>query len=186
MLGVKRITIIVWLLLGFVAGGSLAMPTSQMLPPNAASESSLRRFLQQYEGNPTSAEERTTRYAAAFADLNGDGQDEVIAYLMGNRWCGSGGCSMLILAPSGSGFRVITRTTITQLPIRVLSSTTDGWHDLGVWVRGGGIQHGYEVKLRFNGKKYPSNPSMPPAQQLNPKAVGRVVIAADSPGVSLY
>jgi hypothetical protein len=168
---VKQITIVVslLLLLGF-----------------AAAQSSLRGFLQQYEGISTSPEERTTRYAVAFADLNGDGEDEVIVYLMGNKWCGSGGCSMLILAPRGSGFRLITQTTITQLPIRVLSTKTGGWHDLGVWVRGGGIQSGYEARLRFNGTKYPGNPSTPPAQRLHTKIKGRVVINAASESVALH
>ena len=152
----------------------------------SGSEESLKKFLQKYDGNPTSTAERTTRYAAAFVDLKDDGTQDVIVYLIGPRWCGSGGCSTLILAPQGESYRVITKTTVTQPPIRVLSTKTNGWHDLGVWVQGGGIQPGYEARLRFNGKKYPGNPTVPPAQKLRKKVEGKEVIAADAKGNALY
>jgi hypothetical protein len=185
VLTVKQMMILT-LLLGIAAAQSVPIPTSPTFRPDSAREKLLRRFLQQYEGNPTSSDRRTTRYAAAFAELNGDGKDEVIVYLIDATWCGSGGCSASILAPQGAGYRLITRTTITRLPIRVLSTKTDGWHDLGVWVQGGGIQPGYEAKLRFNGTKYPSDPSVSPAQRLHGKAQGKVVIPADAEGIPLY
>ena len=144
-----------------------------MVQDHAAEEKSLKRFLQNYERNRTSADERTTRYAAAYVDLKDDGTQEVIVYLISRDWCGSGGCSCLILEPDGSSFRIITRMTITQLPIRVLSQKTNGWHDLAVGAGGGGILPGYESRLRFNGKKYPSNPSVPPAQRLQKAAEGK-------------
>jgi hypothetical protein len=128
--------------------------------------------------------EGTTRYSAAFIDLNDDGKDEVIVYLIDEKWCGSGGCSALILAYQDSSYRLITKTTVTQLPIRVLSTKTDGWHDLGVWVQGGGIQPGHEARLRFNSKKYPSNPSLP--ARLQQKVGGKVVIPAKTQGTPLY
>src|SRR6266496_4039504 len=80
--------------------------------PRSEQENSLKRFLQDYDGNPTSAHERTARYSAAFVDLRGDGTQEVIVYLMGGGWCGSGGCSTLILTPNGSSYRAITRITV--------------------------------------------------------------------------
>jgi hypothetical protein len=157
-----------------------------MARDHSGREENLKRFLQNYDGHPISASERSTRYAAAFVDLKDDGTQEVIVYLIGHSWCGSGGCSSLILAAKGSSFKVITKTTVTQLPIRVLFTKTNGWHDLGVEVGGGGIQPGYEAKLRFNGKKYPSNPSVPPAQRLRKKAEGKVVISAETKGTPLY
>ena len=152
----------------------------------SGSEKSLKKFLRTYDGNPASADERTTRYSAAFIDLKDDGTQEVIVYLIGPRWCGSGGCSSLILASAGGSYRIITKTTVTQLPIRVLSTKTNGWHDLAVRVQGGGIQPGYEAKLQFNGRKYPSNPTVPPAQKLQKKAEGKVAIPADNKWIPLY
>ena len=173
-----RLTTIIFLVL-YTLLAATAQSTS-------GSEENLKKFLQKYEGNPSSAAERTTRYAAAFVDLRNDGTQEVIVYLMGPAWCGNGGCSSLVLAPQGESYKVITKTTVTQLPIRVLSTKTNGWHDLGVWVQGGGIQPGYEARLRFNGKKYPGNPTVPPAQKLKNKVEGKEVIPAQAKGTPLY
>jgi len=152
----------------------------------SAREQSLTKFLQSYGGNPLSAAGKTTRYSVAFVDLNDDGTPEALVYLSGPEWCGSGGCSLLILRPDGPFWKVITRTTVTQLPIRVLSTKTNGWHDVTVWVRGGGIQPGYEARLRFNGRKYPGNPSAPPAKKLPSDAEGKVVISAETTTKPLY
>jgi hypothetical protein len=107
-------------------------------------------------------------------------------YLIDAKWCGSGGCSCLILAPDGSSYNIITQTSVTQLPIRVLSTKTNGWHDLAVGVAGGGIQPGYAARLRFDGSTYPSNPTVPPAQELRTKIEGKIVIPADATGAPLY
>src|SRR5437763_13772221 len=91
-------------------------------------------------------------------------------------WCGIGGCKTLILARDGTSWRVVATITITMLPIGVLQTTSNGWHSMGVWVQGGGIQSGYEAELRFDGKTYPRNPSTPPARRLVGNAEGEVVI----------
>ena len=85
---------------------------------------------------------------------------------------------MVILAPSKSTYRVVTATTITWPPIRVLKRKTNGWHDIGVWVEGGGILPGYEAKLKFNGTKYPSNPSV--VQRSKGKIAGQILIAREN------
>jgi hypothetical protein len=133
-------------------------------------EESVRKFLR------TQDDSKNTRYIAAFRDLNGDGISEALVYLLGNNWCGSGGCNLLILQRAGDSWKVITSMTITNPPIRVLDSTVNGWHSLGVWVKGGGIHPGYEAVMRFNGKKYPGNPSVPPAVKTKKGLPGEVVI----------
>jgi hypothetical protein len=93
---------------------------------------------------------------------------------------------MLVLAPQGSSFKVITRMMITRPPIRVLATKTNGWSDLSVHVRGGGIVNGYDAQLSFNGKKYPSNPSVPPARKLQTKPTGNVIIPSIDNATPLY
>ena len=44
------------------------------------------------------------------------------------------GCKTLALVPSESSFRIVSRIPLTRLPIRVLGSKSNGWHDLRVWV----------------------------------------------------
>jgi hypothetical protein len=154
-----------------------------------AKTSSLRNFLIQYLGAPDSEEERTnTRYVSATADLNGDGQPETIVYILSRGWCGSGGCPMLILTTQNANYRVITRTTITQLPVRLLPTRTNAWHDLAVSVSGGGIRPGYEAKLVFNGRKYPNNPTVAPARRLPPHTPGTMLIqeGAESQAKPVY
>jgi ketosteroid isomerase-like protein len=149
--------------------------TTVAQPSETASEGSLRKFLENYLTAPVLRPGEDQRYSSAFADLKDDGSLEAIVYLMDRSWCGSGGCTTLILAPKDSGYELVTKITITRLPIRVLDSKTNGWHDLSVVVGGGRISS-HEVKLSFDGKAYPSNPSMPPALRLSTEVGGKVVL----------
>ena len=154
--------------------------------PSSAAEQSLKKFLQDYVKDPRLDDEKTIWYFDAFVDLNGDGKKEAIVYLIGRAWCGSGGCNTLILARDGASWRVVSHITITRPPIRVLSSTSHGWHDIGVWVKGGGIRPGYEAVLSFNRKTYPENPSVPPARRMSRKVAGEIVIPSVEGGTPLY
>jgi len=51
------------------------------------------------------------------------------------------------LGSEGTSFKIIAETTITRLPIRVLATKSNGWHDITIMVAGGGIQPGYEAVL---------------------------------------
>ncbi|MBB5711935.1 FG-GAP repeat protein [Sphingomonas xinjiangensis] len=115
------------------------------------------------------------RYRAAAADLNGDGAAEIIVRAEASNFCGSGGCTLYVLSPRAGGYRIVTRMTITQPPIRVLATSTRGWRDLGVRVGGGGITRWYEARLRFDGRSYPRNPSVAPARPAE-NAQGRTVL----------
>lgn len=126
----------------------------------------------------------TTRITAVEVETE-NGKAEDIVYVSGQRWCGSGGCTLLILEPAESTFNVLGRVTIVQLPIRLLSSRKYGHPDIGVTVQGGGIQTGYEAVLSFNGKRYPGNPSLPPARKTH-LAQGKVIIATTEGSVPLY
>ena len=152
-----------------------------------AAEDSLKAFLQRYLRRPSGEDDKTTRYLDAFVDLNGDGIPEVIVYITGAGWCGSGGCNTLILVRNGSTYSVLTEITITRRPIRVLASRApSGWRDLGVWVQGGGIQPGYEAALRFDGKSYPTNPSTPPARRSAGQVSGKSVVPSSASAKPLY
>jgi hypothetical protein len=149
---------------------------------------SLRIFLQKYLGEPYPPSERDgpTRYSAVFADLNDDRVDELVVYITGHASCGSGGCRMLVLASEGTSFRVVTETSITRPPIRMLATKSNGWHDISVLVAGGGIQPGYEAELSFDGTTYPSNPSAAPAHRLENEAAGITLVSSATNDVVLY
>jgi hypothetical protein len=160
-----------------------AQPRADTLPSSV--DQSLKQFLQT-NAPKNNNNDKTTRYIAVFRDLNGDGTPEAIVYFMGRRWCGSGGCLMLILKQDGSSWEYVTKTTITRLPIRVLTHVSHGWHSISVWVQGGGIRRGYEAELRFNGKTYPTNPTVPPARRLKKKPAGEDVIKSIKDAELLY
>lgn len=149
---------------------------------------SLKAYLQNFvgESDPSLEKDKQTEYSAVFVDLKDDGSKEVIVYLSGQAWCGSGGCTMLIVAPQDQSYRVVTEVPITRLPIRMLATKSNGWHDIGVVVAGGGILQGYEAKLSFDGRRYPHNPSTAPAHRLNTKVKGTVVMPSTVVAEPLY
>ena len=150
-------------------------------------DKSLKVFLRRYLNEaPPVGVDKTTRYTDVSVDLRDDGEQEILVYVQGRDWCGSGGCITLILIPKEASYRVVMRATITRPPIRILASKTDGWHDIGVLVAGGGINPGYEARLQFNGKKYPNNPSIPPAKRIVGEVAGKIVIPSDADGTPLY
>ena len=152
-------------------------------PTQAGSQNKLlRTFLRGYIGAAPTREKETTRYSAAFVDLRDDGTQEVIVYLSSDGWCGTGGCTVLILAPEGTSYRVVTRIPAVRLPIRVLTTKTNGWHDVTV-VAGKRL---YEAILPFDGKTYPSNASMPPAHPLRGEVAGKIVMPETAEDKPLY
>lgn len=134
-------------------------------------EGSVKAFLRGYFKGP---EDKTTRYSAAPVALDAR-SDEIVVYVTGRFWCGSGGCMALLLRPTNGSFKVINRFTLVRLPIVVLSSKTNGWHDIAMSVEGGGIVPGRMAILRFDGHKYPNNPSMAPKLTTNLAGAGTKV-----------
>jgi len=113
-------------------------------------------------------------YKWAEADLNGDGQAEQFIYATDSSYCGSGGCTLFVLQRQPVGYRIVLRSTVTRLPIRLLSTSSHGWRDLAVGVAGGGVRSG-TARLRFEGNKYPGNPTLAP--RLGPgSGLGPIVI----------
>ena len=141
----------------------------------------LEAYLRGYIAHEAVSSVEPTRYAAAFTHLSEHDRPEVVVRLSGGGWCGSGGCTMLILADLGGTFKVVSRITITQLPIRVLQSKNHGWRDLGVTVSGGGIEKAFEARLAYDGRAYRANPSLVGRKPHHPPG-GRVLISADSMG----
>jgi hypothetical protein len=138
--------------------------TNQSAISSSKPDESLKKFLQRYLKDQPLDEDQTTRYVYFFVDLKGDGKQEAIVYITGRSWCGSGGCPTLILAPAGPSYRIVSKILITRPPIRVLTSTSNGWHS----------------------KTYPLNPSVPPARRLTENTAGEIVVRPSEEGTLLY
>ena len=96
----------------------------------------------------------------ALADLNGDDIPDAVVLLKGD-FCGSGGCTLQIYRGTKRGFSFVSSSTISREPVRILPERYFGWYSFTVLVGGGGGK-ACDVLMRFNGHKYPLNPSLRP------------------------
>ncbi len=101
-------------------------------------------------------------YFDAAVDLDGDGKPEVVALAAGPMVCGTGGCPVFVFAHGPEGVRLVTQIAIVQPPVRVSPRRSNGWRNLIVGIGGGGIPAA-QAELKFDGKTYPTNPTVPPA-----------------------
>jgi hypothetical protein len=118
---------------------------------------------------------KASDYERVEADLNDDGRAEVFLYVRDGESCGSGGCTLYVLSPEDRGYRLVLRAALVQLPVMLLPTSTEGWRDIGVTVFGGGVTEPYIARLRYEGGRYPANPTLPPARRLG-RATGEVLI----------
>ncbi len=95
----------------------------------------------------------------ALVDLDGDHNRDAIVLFKGNEYCGSGGCTLEIYRGVNQGFDFLSGSTLGREPIRILPDRHFGWRTFTVFVRGGGAKK-CDALMRFDGRKYPSNPSM--------------------------
>jgi hypothetical protein len=137
-----------WALLGAPALG--AAPALAEAPPGLSE--AVRAYAQQVTA---------PSFEYALVDLNDDGTPDALVLLRDRVWCGSGGCTLLVLRGKAGAFTLVSTSTIINEPIRVAREREHGWHTLLVTVQGGGIQPAL-VELRFDGKKFPFNPTLQP------------------------
>lgn len=132
----------------------------------------LERAIMTTLGESAAQADTPVHYYYNRVDLNGDGKPEALVYLFGPVVCGTGGCSAYVFQLEGARYKLISELSPARNPIVVSSSKTRGWKDLLVPVAGGGVQSEYYAILQFNGRQYPSNPTVPPAKPLQRKEKG--------------
>lgn len=86
-------------------------------------------------------------------DLNNDGNQEIFVRLMSSYFCGSGGCTFLLLDHLGER---ITKFTVTRAPLFIENNMQNGWRVL--LVKDAGV---FKELIYTNGS-YPTNPSIIP------------------------
>ncbi len=161
--------------LGFVVAAVAAPSCSSQTPapgyeavPAAVLESALRE-----EIGPGDWE---VGYFAAEVDLDGKGAPETIVHVAGPYLCGTGGCSTFVFRREGDGLRLVTRISVSRVPVAIGETATNGWRDLFVHVSGGGIPTAHDARLRFDGRSYPDNPTIAPAEPVGEAVPRRIVI----------
>lgn len=133
---------------------------------NEATAEKLRTFLREYLKDDMAtmpAEER--RFSFYETDLNDDNKNEYFIKLPESKYCGSGGCTFLLV---GNDMKRINRFTVTRAPIYIEREKKNGWKILVV----AGRQKDKFVHLEWDAKagKYPSNPTVVEESDLAPSA----------------
>lgn len=118
--------------------------------PDAAIEEALRAAEPDYRREVV-GDGPEARYAYAHVDLNGDGAEEAVVYLLGPFFCGTGGCTLHLFTTSDAGYQPVARFPLSRLPIIVSESTTETWHDLYLPQSGGGAPPSF---VRYTGPTY--------------------------------
>src|SRR5882762_9724914 len=88
----------------------------------AAEESSIRKAISAWAKQPA-----PPAYRYALVGLNDDGIDDAVVLLTDKAYCGSGGCTMIILQGKPGAFQVVSSSTVTHQPILVLPEKHNGW-----------------------------------------------------------
>lgn len=130
-----------------------AGPEKGAIAATTPSEAALQAWLRQQSRSVGDLGYRSSEY-----DLDGDGRPEVLAYVAGDEWCSSGGCSLVVLKLDGANLTEVARTTNTRLPLGVLDTENRGWPDLWVSTAGSNELSGRRI-LKFDGTSYPADPT---------------------------
>jgi len=100
------------------------------------------------------------RYLYSRVDLNGDGRDEVFAYMLGSIFCGTGGCNLLLFTDADDGLALVNTFPISRTPVVVSEEKTEGWSDLFRLESGGGVAASI-VRHTFDGERYVARERLP-------------------------
>lgn len=112
----------------------------------------------------------------------GDGRITFV-HMIGPGYCGTGGCTLLVLQRRGGTFDLLGEISTVSPPVRVLPSATKGRPDLAIRTRGPGVSL-VDKLIPFNGRRYAWSPNLPVARDIaNPG--GQIVLDDDTPWVTV-
>ncbi|HET8817998.1 MAG TPA: hypothetical protein VFM73_00445 [Xanthomonadaceae bacterium] len=112
-------------------------------------------------------------YEQAVVDLDGDGTDDLLAWLDDPNWCTPAGCTLLLFHREGGKDVLLAEVAPVRAPIAVAEQTHGGWRDILVTVGGmDGVPAG-TVALQHDGIGYPEDPTLMAAlaSDVAPRAV---------------
>lgn len=123
---------------------------------NIQTAEKVRKFLQtefKKDIDSKALEEKDKKFIQFEFDINDDGKKEIFVGLTGPYFCGTGGCTQFILNEDGSK---LAHFTVSDYPVLIDTNKTNGYRDLFIY------SGGKNRVVKFDGKTYPSNPSVLP------------------------
>jgi heat shock protein HslJ len=145
---------------GIYAWEPLATRVPFETKPDAELEATILRASPDYNRKSVEIGGGEARYLYSRVDLNGDGREEVFAYLLGSIFCGTGGCNLLVFTVGEGGYAMVNNFPISRLPVIVSIERTAGWKNLLRLEYGGGAKPSY-VRHTFDGERYVEQDRLP-------------------------
>ncbi len=156
-----------------------AATPADSLSADSVARRALAEAVERYAG-PLDPEWDGAGWRVAWTDLNDDGRLDALVYLDGPAWCGSGGCTVLVMeaipeedAEELGAFAPAAEISLMHGPVTVAPTASHGWHDLAVE-----DGQGHWRRLRFDGETYPFSPG--DGDKLDAAPVGGTVLFDDS------
>lgn len=146
-------------------------PTISEPTVNEALANRLKPFLSENyltDADRRAIREKDRKFQFYEIDLNNDGKKEIFMNFPTRYFCGSGGCTVLLL---DSDLNIISKFTVTQTPLYAVDEMENGYKKL--YVESGGEWK----ELLFDGKKYPSNPTLLKKSTTEPAESAEVIFA---------
>lgn len=101
-----------------------------------------------------------SNYRIGWFDLDEDGTQEAIVLMMGADWCGSGGCTLMVLKQNAASWELVSRIPTSRSPVVLLDGKTNGWRDIAVITQGGGDLSRKKTVLKFQKNGYVKHPEI--------------------------
>lgn len=158
-----------------VAGMATASPEK-----NSALQSAVKAFLSSKGATVNNA---NGAYGYNLVDLNGDGVEDALVYLVSTSFCNEDKCTLLVATgEAGDKFKVHSMIKGLSTPVLISATNTKGWADI-VTQLFDEIGTATSVKLAFDGSKYPDSPTASGVKPLDKavKASGYLMNASTSP-----
>ena len=129
------------------------------------------------EGDQRAIADDQRKFQLHQIDLNGDGQSEVFINFITSYFCGTGGCTLLLLSHDRE---LITEFTVTRPPLWAEPTTKNGWRVLLV------RSEGALKKLVYQDGTYPSNPSVVEETADEPSAQAEQIFGEEGGDTKTY
>ncbi len=139
-------------------------------PTDAELKESVKIFLTETKAPAAS------RYKVVRHDLNNDGRRDALVLFEApyGYWCGSHGCTMLVMKAKNEDFSLVNSIQPVREPVYISPEASNGWKDIMVRVSGrwSGAKN---VAMKYDGREYPMNPDeQPPLERLATNTFTRV------------
>lgn len=93
-------------------------------------------------------------------DLNKDGRRDALVLFKTpyGYWCGTHGCTMLVMEAHNKDFTLVNSIQPVRAPVYSTNSETNGWRDIIIRVSGR-WDDAKDVAAKYNGRAYPLDPA---------------------------